>query len=149
MVEIKTRFGMCYIESTGCDYQVVMFFSRLSELTKELDLFLDNLGKYESIVDGLSNLSNDIGISQGAERNKFSHDDTIISKVGPTRAGDKRGCLDIYIQTRELTNLEQRVAGVSRYSIRPEEVGLMVENVEKYEKLKISWDHLKELINGG
>ncbi|MCJ7570711.1 MAG: hypothetical protein MUO82_02375 [Candidatus Thermoplasmatota archaeon] len=145
MEEIKTRFGKCNVEKTGVEYQIVAYYNKLdADDIPELNTYFNKIGKYEKILKGTCVLFDSLGISHPKDIPELTDEDFDNIEIAPSGVAKRKGCIDIFIRSRELNKYEQRYS-TERLSLKPENIAKMIDNIEKYEALIKSKKALVEL----
>lgn len=139
MEKIDTKFGMCTIEKTGVDYQVVISFSKWDEDDiEEIKKYFQKLGKYEKILIGFCHLLDALKLSHFEKIPELSNDDIFINTVIKSQEPKRQGNLDIFVRTRDPDKFEKRKSGKDFIPLAPEIIVEMIKNITKFDDLNKS-----------
>lgn len=144
MPDVNTKYGTFRVEDTPLNYQVLIYFPRHSEeLIEEFQQYFEKLGKYEKITNGAKIFSNILGLKNNNPTSELTSDNFEKPKIIRSEDRKRMDCIDIFIRTREPAAIEERCR-IERKSISPEQIALMIENIEKYETLQCFLAELKD-----
>jgi len=146
MEKIDTKFGICAVEKTGVEYQVVISFSKWDENDiEEIKKYFQKLGKYEKILIGVCHLLDALKLSHFEKIPELSNDDLFINDIIQSKEPKRQGNLDIFVRTREPDKYEKRKSGKDFIPLAPEIIVGMIQNIKNFDDLNRSIKAITDL----
>ena len=128
---VETSLGTFEIEVGNNSFRAKVTFIESCSNPDEINAFIKDLGKFETISKGINALTNSIGLT-GIQTYNLIHSD--FQEIGDFRPNMPRDVYEIFITTKEV-ELEEK-----RKSLTENDIELMIVNIEKYYSLKDSFE---------